>query len=71
VFIKQHKDHWEKIYSLKAEDEVSWFQRYPKTSMEFVELLNLPLNANIIDIGGGDGHFVDALLDKNYKNISV
>ena len=65
------KDHWDKVYSTKAEDEVSWFQPYPKTSMEFVELFNLPFNANIIDIGGGDSHFVDALLDKGYKNIYV
>ncbi|MBA2762052.1 MAG: class I SAM-dependent methyltransferase [Segetibacter sp.] len=69
--MKLHKDHWENIYSLKAEDEVSWFQPYPKTSMEFVELFNLPLNANIIDIGGGDSHFVDALLNKGYQNIYV
>ena len=39
--------------------------------MEFVKLFNLPLNANIIDIGGGDIHFVDALLKKGYKNIWV
>ena len=39
--------------------------------MEFVELLNLSSDANIIDIGGGDSHFVDALLDKGYKNIYV
>lgn len=63
--------HWEKIYSTKAENEVSWFQPYPKTSMEFVTLFNLPLNANIIDIGGGDSHFVDALLEKGYQNIYV
>ena len=43
----------------------------PKTSMEFVALFNLPLSANIIDIGGGDSHFVDALLDKSYQNIYV
>ena len=39
--------------------------------MEFVQIFNLPLTANIIDIGGGDSHFVDALLDKGYKNIWV
>lgn len=39
--------------------------------MEFVELFHLPPDANIIDIGGGDSHFVDALLDKGYKNIWV
>jgi ubiquinone/menaquinone biosynthesis C-methylase UbiE len=65
------QQHWDRIYSNKAEDEVSWFQPYPKTSMEFVELFHLPLDANIIDIGGGDSHFVDALLDKGYKNIWV
>ena len=65
------QNHWDKVYNTKAEDEVSWFQPYPKMSMEFVELFNLPLNANIIDIGGGDSHFVDALLDKGYQNIWV
>ncbi|HEV2832724.1 MAG TPA: hypothetical protein VGW31_12160 [Hanamia sp.] len=35
------------------------------------ELFKLPLTANIIDIGGGDSHFVDALLEKGYQNIWV
>lgn len=65
------QQHWDNVYGAKAENEVSWFQPYPKTSMEFVELFNLPLEANIIDIGGGDSHFVDALLDKGYQNIWV
>ena len=65
------KDHWENIYMTKAGDKVSWFQPYPNTSMEFVKLFNLPLNANIIDVGGGDSHFVDALLEKGYQNIWV
>lgn len=39
--------------------------------MGFVALFNLPLDANIIDIGGGDSYFVDALLDKGYRNIYV
>ena len=65
------QQHWDNVYGTKAEDEVSWFQPYPKTSMEFVELFNLPSSANIIDIGGGDSYFVDALLDKGYQNIYV
>jgi cyclopropane fatty-acyl-phospholipid synthase-like methyltransferase len=65
------QQHWDKLYSTKAENEVSWFQPYPKTSMEFVELFHLPVNANIIDIGGGDSHFVDALIEKGYQNIWV
>lgn len=67
----ENKNHWEKVFATKAEKEVSWFQAYPKTSMEFLELFSLPLDANIIDVGGGDSHFVDALLEKGYKNIYV
>jgi len=65
------QQHWDKVYNTKTGDKVSWFQSYPKTSMEFVKLFNLPLTANIIDIGGGDSHFVDALIDKGYQNIWV
>lgn len=68
---QNNKQHWDHVYNTKAKNEVSWFQPYPKTSMEFVELFNLPSNANIIDIGGGDSYFVDSLLDKGYQNIFV
>lgn len=65
------KQHWENVYNTKASEEVSWFQTYPKTSIAFVDLFNLSPEANIIDIGGGDSHFVDALLDKGFKNVYV
>lgn len=65
------KDHWENVFETKSENEVSWFQPYPKTSVEFLELFNLPLDANIIDIGGGDSHLVDVFLEKGYRNIYV
>ncbi len=69
--METNKQHWEKVFATKQQTEVSWFQPYLKTSMEFLELFQLPLTANIIDIGGGDSHLVDALLDKGFKNIWV
>lgn len=65
------KSHWENVFATKAENEVSWFLSYPKTSVDFLALFNLPLDAQIIDIGGGDSHLVDVLLEKGYKNIYV
>jgi len=65
------KQHWENVFATKQETEVSWFQEYPKTSVEFLELFNIPLTANIIDVGGGDSHFVDALISKGFSNIYV
>ena len=69
--MKNNKDHWEKIFITKQENEVSWFQEYPKTSVEFFDLFKLPLDANLIDIGGGDSHLVDVFIEKWYKNIYV
>src|SRR5581483_7313814 len=65
------KAHWENVYNTKNEQQVSWYQPDAASTVQMLELLQLPLTANIIDIGGGDSHFVDALLDKGYKNIWV
>lgn len=65
------KEHWEKVYATKQPHEVSWTQELPKTSLDFVHSFNLPKNASIIDIGGGDSKFVDYLLNEGYQNISV
>ena len=65
------KQHWGKIYETKEEHAFSWFQEYPATSVDFLSLFNLPRTANIIDIGGGDSHFADALIELGYENIWV
>jgi SAM-dependent methyltransferase len=65
------KDHWEEIYSQKKQDEVSWFRIYPQTSMEFVELFKLKKDAKIIDVGGGDSHFADSLIEKGFTDVTV
>jgi hypothetical protein len=41
------KAHWETVFGAKEESELSWFQPYPKTSMEFLSLFELPITANI------------------------
>lgn len=69
--IKNLKTHWDTIYELKHETDFSWFQRYPKTSLEFIQLFNLPKDARIIDVGGGDSHFIDALIERGYSNLYV
>ena len=69
--IKDLKAHWEQVYQSKRFEEVSWFQSVPETSIQFFEKLNLPETAKIIDIGAGESHFVDYLLDKGYQNITL
>jgi len=65
------KKHWEEIYQTKQLHEVSWFQPKPETSLDFVRQSELPADAKIIDIGGGDSFLVDHLLDLGYRDITV
>jgi len=65
------KQHWETVYETKQPNQVSWTQEVPQTSLELIDSLHLPLDASIIDIGGGDSKLVDHLLSLGYSNISV
>ena len=65
------KEHWDNIYQNKSTDDVSWYQRVPGTSLDFVKQFNLSKTAKIIDIGGGDSFFVDHLLELGYEDITV
>lgn len=65
------KQHWENIYQTKELNEVSWFQPNPVTSLAFFKQFNVPVTANIIDIGGGDSFLVDRLLELGYLNVTV
>jgi hypothetical protein len=65
------KRHWEDVYGSKAENEVSWFQDEPATSIEFIRHCGGGVDVPIIDIGGGESRLVDRLLDAGYSNVTV
>ena len=65
------KLHWEKIYQDKSPKQVSWTQSVPQTSLDLIEHANLPKNAAIIDVGGGESRLVDHLLMLGYNDVSV
>ncbi|MEH6304268.1 class I SAM-dependent methyltransferase [Olivibacter sp. CPCC 100613] len=65
------KQHWETVYETKGPEQVSWTQKVPKTSLDFIHSFGLDKTARIIDIGGGDSNLVDHLLDSGYENITV
>ncbi|SFA92134.1 Methyltransferase domain-containing protein [Flavobacterium swingsii] len=67
--MENKKAHWENVFTTKTETEVSWFQENPETSINFVKEFGLPKNTKIIDIGGGDSYFIDALLDLGFTNL--
>ena len=64
-----YKEHWEKVFSTKKENEVSWYQPKPETSLNFFIDNTIPKQAKIIDIGGGDSYLMDFLLELGYTNL--
>jgi 2-polyprenyl-3-methyl-5-hydroxy-6-metoxy-1,4-benzoquinol methylase len=68
---KPVKNHWDRVYETKNPDQVSWTEKVPKTSLDFIYSFGLSRTAKIIDIGGGDSSLVDFLLEDGFENITV
>lgn len=65
------KEHWEKVYSTKAESEVSWFQDTPALSLDLINRAGAGPDSSIIDIGGGASRLVDSLIANDFKDVTV
>jgi ubiquinone/menaquinone biosynthesis C-methylase UbiE len=65
------KNHWERIYSTKATDAVSWYQEHASSSLRLIQATRVPKDAAIIDVGGGASTLVDDLLADGYSNLTV
>jgi 2-polyprenyl-3-methyl-5-hydroxy-6-metoxy-1,4-benzoquinol methylase len=65
------KGHWEKVYTTKAPDAVSWYRPHLETSLALIERAADKRSASIIDVGGGESTLVDDLLLRGYQNITV
>jgi len=64
------KTHWEKVYTTKAPESVSWYRAHLETSLALIERA-VARSSSIIDIGGGESTLVDDLLLRGYKNLTV
>jgi 2-polyprenyl-3-methyl-5-hydroxy-6-metoxy-1,4-benzoquinol methylase len=65
------KTHWEKVYTTKEPETVSWYRLHLETSLALVEQAACSHLASIIDIGAGESTLVDDLLARGYENITV
>jgi len=65
------RDHWEKIYTDKAPDAVSWYRPHLEKSLGLIEQWAPGKSASIIDVGGGESTLVDDLLARGYEKVTV
>jgi hypothetical protein len=65
------KTHWEKVYTTKRAEAVSWYRAHLETSLTLIGQAAGARSAAIIDVGGGESTLVDDLLLRGYKNLTV
>lgn len=65
------RQHWERVYTAKQPDMLSWYCPHLETSLALIKRLASSLSASIIDIGGGGSTLVDDLLLSGYENVTV
>lgn len=65
------KQHWERIYTTKPPDSVSWFQEHAGQSLRLIHNTRLGKDAAIVDVGGGASRLVDGLAAEGYTDLTV
>lgn len=63
--------HWDEVYQARTEDSLSWYQAQATRSLALLASCALPLDAAIIDVGGGASPLVKGLLDQGYRHLTV
>lgn len=65
------KDHWDKVYSTKDFNSVSWYAPHLDKSLQLIQEICSDKAAAIVDIGAGESTLVDDLLLRGYRDLSV
>jgi 2-polyprenyl-3-methyl-5-hydroxy-6-metoxy-1,4-benzoquinol methylase len=65
------KAHWERVYTTRAPEKVSWYRAHLETSLALIERAVHARSAAIIDVGGGESTLVDDLLLRGYKDLTI
>jgi 2-polyprenyl-3-methyl-5-hydroxy-6-metoxy-1,4-benzoquinol methylase len=65
------REHWARVYTDKSPADVSWYQPEPAPSLRALDRLGCDPISSFIDIGGGASNLVDALLDRDWRDLTV
>lgn len=65
------KEHWEKVYATKSDQNVGWYQENPELSIKLIRKYVPEKDALIIDVGSGNSHLSKILFDQGYPNLTI
>ena len=64
-------EHWQRTYSERPTDRLSWTEDLPTTSLALIEEAALPAEAAILDMGGGTSRLAGELVRRGYSDVTV
>lgn len=65
------KNHWDKIFSSKKTEEMSWSQVDASRSLELIRLAGVGPSSNIIDVGSGESVLIGQLIKLGFHHLTV
>lgn len=63
--------HWQAVYGGRSHLQTSWHQDEPQPSLDLIASLSLPLDAAVVDVGGGASVLVDRLVAAGHEHVTV
>lgn len=63
------EEHWNKIYSSRDVDKLSWYEEIPEPSLRLLSKCHINKDEFILDVGAGASTFIDYLLNQGFNNI--
>jgi SAM-dependent methyltransferase len=63
--------HWRRTYGGRGPEELSWTEETPRLSLELIQEAALPLDAAIVDVGGGVSRLAAELLRAGHSDVTV
>jgi SAM-dependent methyltransferase len=63
--------HWNRVFTTRREQDVSWFEPLPAVSLRLLEAAGLDRDTCVFDVGGGDSHLVDYLASRGLDCLAV
>jgi rhodanese-related sulfurtransferase/ubiquinone/menaquinone biosynthesis C-methylase UbiE len=63
--------HWRRKYGEHGTEELSWTEATPRLSLELIQEAALPLDAAIVDVGGGASRLAAELVGLGHTDVTV
>ena len=65
------RDHWNRVYTTKSDEQVSWFEPLPAVSLKMLDAAGVNPDTCVLDVGGGDSRLVDYLVAQGLDCVAV